>query len=326
VTVLEGHPDNGVPAIVAASSLRCRRRRRRLCALRSAGRNARASRRPGFLDADARSARDLARRILAPRCGVQRRARRITRGRVRRAVRSIYCAARCTTGCTSRSGPRFVPGCRKCWRSKRRRCSASHSRGAGALGYRAHPRRLRCGRADAGDFCQAPAWPRACSSLAISCAGIEFERGEPQARAKGVPQWLASASVPRGMCSVANFSFLPLRYSSGRGRRGKKRSRIERTWTFWRTCRTPTPMKSSVRATGGASCRPRRTTIGRSLEATPQRLRAAFQRPAAYSGQCRSGRVSAPAKSSTSTRHRFRSQRAPPRRSRCYSVNVSYVS
>ena len=45
----------------------------------------------------------------------------------------------------------------------------------------------------------------------------------------------------------------------------------------WPTFRTLMPMKSNVRATAGASYPQHPTKIGRFLEATPQRLRAAFQ-------------------------------------------------
>ncbi len=68
ITVLEGHPDNGVPAIVGGIVVAVSEGEDVVYARFDAPAELqRASRRAGFFDADARSAGDLARRLSAPR-------------------------------------------------------------------------------------------------------------------------------------------------------------------------------------------------------------------------------------------------------------------
>jgi len=178
-------------------------------------------------------------------------------------------------------------------------------------------------RADAGDFRQTR------RRLTRSRPG-DFQRRH---RPRGVRR--ERARRPSSMVSVSvgspadvfrrEFVILPLRYSPRRGRRGKDDPG---------SCESRRPGQRAHAYADEVECSGDGWRIVPAasyddwpvLEATPQRLRAAFQTARVSYGRTRVRSASAPVNDRRRFGHRLRAQRTPPGRGRGYSVNVSYVS
>ena len=279
VTVLEGHPDNGVPAIVGGIVVAVAEGEDVVYArFDRAARPARASRRSGFLDADARSARDSARRLSAARCGVQRRPRRAVGRGVRERAVSTCCARRCTTGCTSRIARRFVPGLPEMLALETPGLLGVALSGAGPSVLALDASRA----AIAGERMQAIFAKHGVASRVLDLRVIRRRDRSggvtPRPRAKAVSSMVSvSVGSPAGMCSVANSSFYRYVIRLAEADVATTVARSGQSRRAWRTFRMRTPMRSSAPGDGWRIVPAASYDDWPVLEATPQRLRAAFQ-------------------------------------------------
>jgi len=174
-----------------------------------------------------------------------RRARRIY-SRPRRSGSDRFTAQRDARTVAQPFRPRSCRACRKCWRSKPRRCSASHL-GAGpsviALTRAGYAMRRR---ADCRLFAKHRRSASRVLDLAHSHApGIVREGRAASARARAFLNELAQRRIPpRGMCSVADFSFT-LSFSSGEADVAENDQMRAEPGRFGERARTPTPMEES---------------------------------------------------------------------------------
>ena len=153
--------------------------------------------------------------------------------------------------------------------------------------------------------------------LAISADG-DHTRGVTRDDARrAFAQWSALASVPPPGCAPSRIHHSTATLSGLPKPMLRSRCKTERISTCWRTFRMRMRTKSSARVTAGASSPAASYDDWPVLEATPQRLRAAFQTARRLLvGQRRTGGHQCRRYHRRRLRHRFGVERAAPGRSR----------